>query len=630
MDCRRCAWVCGIAMLCTFSLSLLSVAGTALLVNDSAQIARSLRLTFSEPVKIEEFGELLSDVYPTEPSVVATIVNGRVPPWHSMWVRWTPESAAITRIEWLPHGGGIQLDVAIPSDPASIDPSLLRYADCSDTQIVQLLFTGLFSADGETGQLIPELVEHWEVSANGLEWTFKLREDAVWSDGHPVTARDARFSLLRILDPNLDCPPGAPNVRCYPRGWLYAVTNALAFAEGEIEDIDSVGIETVGSYTLRIRLSEPMAQLPWILTIPGFFPLPEHAVVRHGAEWTLPENIVTCGPYRLAGHKPNEWYLLERDPGFFDASSVEILLVKLWVADEGTAWDLYNETLLDTAVVPIQSITDVQDGDVVGLVPGLPSRQIQGTAFCYFNTRIPPFDEPLVRKALTAAVDRELLTEQLATSAGLVAHLAWTLAPAAQLGLEPQDEGDLGVPYDLAQARAWLAEAGYPDGEGLPVIELYHTEGDTLRGPVLWPFLKDQWEQLGCRVEVRPVPAELLRAMFWDQNPPLPFYSVFFELDYLEGSVTPRSFTTFFRNRVGPYRVNELERLLRNAASTTNLEERQVLYQGIERFILEEEALAFALYRLSAHVASREYLERSYVDWLGPDISNWRLIPNSL
>lgn len=622
MHCRGLPQSLVLAAVFLVSASVFVAGGTAFLVNDTGYTARSLTLEFTEPVQIEGFGELFSHSHPSEASVEITLTDGRVSPLYSIWVRWSPETAELVGAEWLAHGGGVQLDAAIPSDPPFIDPSLLEYSDHAGWQIVQLLFTGLFGVHGETGELYPELVRSWEVSSDGLEWTFSLREDALWSDGQPVTAEDARFALLRAFDPSSG----------YPGGLLYVVENSQAYSEGEVDDPREVGIEAIGSHVLRMKLTEPMAHLPWVLTLPGYFPLPQHAVERHSDQWTSPENIVTCGPYHLLGQEPGEWFLLERAPEFFDGKSGLIPRVKLWIADEKAAWSMYSDDLLDTAAVPHWALADVPEGDTVDLVPGRSALQTQGTFFCYFNTTTPPFDDVLVRKALSAAVDRERLVERLALDGDTTALPAWTLAPIPQLGLAPSEEKSLGIPFDPVQAQAWLAEAGHPLGDELAVIHLYYHELDLLRRTVVWPFLKEQWERhLGCRVDIHEISLDEFRSMFWDQQPPLAFYGFKWDFDYLEASNTlDWAFNRFMIVRVGPFRQHELDSLLLQAARIDGLEERQELYRAAEKLLLEEEAVTFPLFRFAVNVASKPHLERSCNDWMALDISTWRFILEEL
>jgi len=611
-----------VAVLLSVSASVLAVGGTAFLVNDTPTTARSLRLGFSEAVLVEGFGELFSYSHPVEPSTEIILTDGLVGPLNSIWIRWTPETAMLTGAEWLAHGGGVQLDVPIPSDPPSIDPCLLEYADHAGWQVVKQLFTGLFTVSGEAGELQPGLAATWEISGDRLEWTFFLREDAYWSDGVPVTAEDARFGLLRAFEPSSG----------YPGGLLYAIRNAEAYAQGTLEDPEEVGISAIGSHVLRISLTEPMAHLPWVLAIPGYFPLPHHAVDSYGELWTSPENIVTCGPYHLVERDDGEWLLMERAPEYFDSASVSIPRVKLWVADEEAAWDMYLDGLLDTAAVPHGALEDVPEGDTVALAPGSASLQTQGTFFCYFNTTIPPFDDVLVRKALSAALDRGLLVERLSTDAEVMALPAWTLAPAPQLGLLPSEEQSLGIPFDPDKARLWLAEAGFPNGQELPIIDLYYHEVDVIRSAVVWPLVKEQWESyLGCRVEIHEIPLDEFRDMFWDQQPPLPFYGIKWDFDYLEASNTlDWAFNRFMISRVGPFRNHELDALLLRASRIDSLEDRQELYREAERLLLVHEAIAFPFFRFKVNVASKPYLKRSHTDWVFSDFSAWRFVPEQL
>ena len=197
--------------------------------------------------------------------------------------RTYPPSGGERLQEWSFTGAPRDLEIVWGS-PGSIDPALSWNWD-----VVNQLFLGLTRLDVD-GSVIPELATSWDISPDGRVYTFTLRNDAVWSDGHPVTAHDVEYGILRTLH---------PQTRSETADYLRPIENAWAFHEGEITDPDLVGVEALDDTHVRFILTDPGAYFPSILTMPPARPQPQWAIEAHSCGWTAPENIVSNGPYRL-------------------------------------------------------------------------------------------------------------------------------------------------------------------------------------------------------------------------------------------------------------------------------------------------------------------------------------------
>mgnify|MGYP005854394783 CR=1 FL=1 len=340
-------------------------------------------------------------------------------------------------------------------EPGTLDPALVE--DAGAWMVAEQLFLGLVDLDDVTGAVLPELATSWTVSPDGTAYTFTLRSDAKWSDGSPITAHDARFALLRALDP----ATGSAYATV-----LYPIRNGEGYHNGTISDPTQVGVASPSDTQLRITLEQPTAHFSSILSLPVARPVPQAVVSSWGPDWSHPDHIVSSGPYKLTGWVHDDHVFLEKNPYYYSAAGVEIDQVKLWIVDQDTGWTMYRNGHLETTEVP----WTVNPDDLGLLAQEVHTRPTACTYYYGFNTAKAPFHNCLVRKALAAAIDRQGLVTAVF---GGYQQPALTFTPPGIFGhVDGLAEG-VGIPYDPMQARAWLQQAGYPNGQGLPAITLW-------------------------------------------------------------------------------------------------------------------------------------------------------------
>ena len=377
------------------------------------------------------------------------------------------------------------------SEPTTLDPNLAE--DIYSITPIEQLFLGLTNLNNETGAVEPELAESWTVSEDGLTWTFNMRKDAVWSDGTPVTANDVEYSVKRAVKPETASPYAYV---------LYSIKNAAAINQTAIPtdtyDIDSLGVKAVDDYTVEFTLEAPASYFESISSMWTLRPVPVAAIEKYGDAWTDPANIVVNGPYMLKEWKPAEQLVFEKNPTYYDADKVQIDRVELDViTDQNTELALYESGDLDVAgdnagSFPIEALTRIRQD------PTLSAELHEGprasTTYVGFTMTKPPFDNVLVRKAFSAAIDRETMVRDVVGSG----------VPATQFapkGIFGAPDPEVGIGYDPEQAKAWLAEAGYPDGEGFPTVT-YRYFSNTLE-EALAQALQAMWkENLNVNVEL--------------------------------------------------------------------------------------------------------------------------------
>lgn len=345
------------------------------------------------------------------------------------------------------------------AEPKTLDPQLAT--GVTENKIISNLIEGLI-AYHPTDDNLPGMgvAERWESNADASVWTFYLRQDAFWSNGDPVTADDFIYSYRRMLSPQF---PGE-----YSK-MLSVIEFADDYKYGRILDFDQVGLTAIDEKTLQIRLVGPTPYFLSMLKHYSWYPVHRPTIEAHGGPtdlsgfWTRPGNYVGNGPFILEEWKPNQYIRLVRNPQYWDYDNVRLNEIYFFpIEDDNTEMRMFNSGLLHmTGTVPTNDIPRLraERPDLINIDPYL------GTYFYRLNVTREPLDNPLVRKALAHAVDRRKIVEKVALGGQLPAV---SYVPPGFAGYSfPKT-----VEYDPERARALLAEAGYPDGEGFPQLYL--------------------------------------------------------------------------------------------------------------------------------------------------------------
>ncbi len=349
------------------------------------------------------------------------------------------------------------------TEPPSLDPNIAT--DTTSIQVIQALFLGLTDFDDETMAVVPELATSWESSNEGLTWTFHLRNDVTWTkDGRSVDAHDVVYSVKRTLDPAIASSYAFV---------LYIVEGAEAYntADGTA---DGVGVRAVDDYTVEFTLIQPAGYFPSIAGLWVCRPIPRFVVEEYGDDWTDPENISTNGAYTLGTWVHDDHLVLNKSATFYNAAEVNIELVYCYMIEEAsTAMLMYEVGDLDSTSPPLE------DMDRVKIDPVLSKELTMAPDLCTyyygFNNEKAPFDNVLVRKAFASAIDRQSLIDYI-LKGGQSPAQTFT-CPGIFGHVDGVAEG-IGYPYDEEAAQGYLAEAGYPNGEGFPEVTLMHNTSE--------------------------------------------------------------------------------------------------------------------------------------------------------
>ncbi len=353
--------------------------------------------------------------------------------------------------------------------PDGLDPGVTNN---SFAQYVLInCFEGLVTYD-ETGSLVGGSAESWDISDDGLVYTFHLRDGLKWSDGTPLTAQDFVYSIQRVLT-----PATAAQYVSMVTGY---VKNAQEFYDGTATAED-LGVKAIDDQTLEITLIQPTSYFIDVLSMWVYDPVQQATVEANGDSWTSsPETYVCNGPFKVTGMSLNENVILEKNENYWDAENVTLeKLTFRYILDNSTALTAYESGEVD-------GIISVPSSDYARLKAekaGLQVYPSYGTVYYNINCEAEPYNDPLVRKALCLAVDRQALIDNVVQVDAQPAYSF--LAPGYSVDGKDITEGrsdyGLSATADVEAAQAALAEAGYPNGEGFPTLKLSYYQDDTVK-----------------------------------------------------------------------------------------------------------------------------------------------------
>lgn len=375
--------------------------------------------------------------------------------------------------------------------PQTFDPAFAAAAP--DTDAVRALFEGLTDYDPQTLAPVPAVAKRWESSADSRIWTFYLREDAKWSNGEGVTASD----FVRSWQRTLKIGPLAPHTELLSNIEGATVNRVAPKPNRNAKQPESrthlaFGAEAVGDHVLRVRLLEGDTNFPALVAHPVFRPV--KVATPETTRRLEAHELVSNGAFLFSG-ADKEKVLLEPSKTYWDGASVSLQRVAFVnSANAEQALTAYRNGEVDAVTnAPFEPVA-------LKLLSGYEDfrRSTFGALTYYsFNIAKAPFDDVRVREALAIAIDRERVSRE---HLGGATEPAGKFLPSAMSGAKPVvDKAEL-LEQDLARARSLLAEAGFPDGEGFPVIRLLINRNDQQR--VVAQAVAAMWNALNIQTEI--------------------------------------------------------------------------------------------------------------------------------
>ena len=382
-----------------------------------------------------------------------------------------------------------EMTFVLSNEPDGIDPTVTNNSFAVPFLIN--CFEGLVTYDSE-GSIVPGNAESWDINDELTEFTFHLRDGLKWSDGSDLTAQDYVYSAMRVLTPATTAQ--------YLNMYTDYVVGAQEYYDGT-GSFEDVGVKAVDDLTLVYTLKDACPYFIDLVSMWVFDPVNEETIEANGDKWTASADTYVCnGPFKISEINMGESIVLVKNENYWDAENVTLDKITFrYILDTSTALTAYERGEVD-------GVRTIPSGDVARLraqKAGVNIAPSYGTVFYDINCAKEPFDNPLVRKALSLAIDRTALINNVAQ---VDAEPAYSfLAPGYVVDGKDITEGrstwELSATADPEAAKAALAEAGYPDGEGFPTLELSYYSDDNVKK--IAEAIGEMWTQnLGITVNI--------------------------------------------------------------------------------------------------------------------------------
>lgn len=484
--------------------------------------------------------------------------------------------------------------VWLDGEPDYIDPSIADFATA--VAVSKNVFATLLRYDPTTDEVLPYVasevptVENGGISEDGLTYTFRLREDAVWEDGQPIRAQDFVYSLQRLMDPRVGSYYGNTYYFEIIEGGI-DLAMAVEADEATIEDLrGAVAAQAVDDHTLEVKITRPSTTFNLLMALWPTAALRQDVIEAHGdianTAWTEPGNLVASGPFRLAEWTHGSSIVLERNPNFWDEEMTPVLdrIVFRIIEDQNTAFSAYLRGDLDAVPVPVADLRRISDdpqyGDELRRVP-----MVVTFGFAYNHAKS-PFDTVEARKAFCQSVDRGTFVNEVQQGLG-VPTTSW-LPPA----LEPYYEADRGSDLSFNPETA-LSVVSSSNRPALPSVSFTYANVDPngIRGE----FLQGQWkEHLGLDVRLVPLDSAAFGQAFGTGD--FDMLLIGFGEDYHH----PENWLMLWRSDGGlstaGYSNPEFDRVVDEALTADDPGEAVALWQEAERILLDEDAALCPLF----------------------------------
>lgn len=504
-----------------------------------------------------------------------TILAGLVACFTLASAQWA-EAASLRRSNW--------------AEPQSLDPH--HASGVWESAIIGDMFLGLMTENAK-GEPIYGAAEFHTVSDDGLIYTFLIRKNMNWSDGKPVTAEDFVFAFRRIL---------APETAAEYASILYPVANAQAVNRGDKPPTE-LGIMALDEKRLQITLGQPTPYFLSLLTHYTAAPVPAHIVLPHGARWTKPENIVVNGAYTLREWVPNSHITLIKNSAFYDSANVAIDDVTfIPMPDLSSALKRFRASELEIVhEFPAREFQKLKTGGYEKVSPSeVHVHPYTATIYIQFNLTQPPFDNVKVRRALTLAIDREIITERVLGTGQVPAYAFVPPGMPNYIGAPQMDFKTWPKQKRLDEAKRLLDEAGFNAQNPLKFDFRYRDDQDIKR---MTTAIAGMWREIGVQAQPLNTDRQVHYAALRVQDFAVADAGWVADYNDAENYLFLLQSSTGQLN-YGKYNNATYDALMAQAAATPDLEARAGLLKQAEVILLTDLPLAPVFYSVSRSLVS--------------------------
>lgn len=461
---------------------------------------------------------------------------------------------------------------------------------------------------GEGGEAEPGIATDHEVSEDALTWTFNLREDAVWSNGDPVTAHDFVYAWQRAVDPDTGSEYG-------PYMMNGVIKNAEAVNSGDVP-VEELGVTAEDDYTLVVELEKPVPYFESLTTFGTFLPLNQAFVEEQGDQYALEaDTVLSNGPFVMTEWNHGEGWTVEKNEDYWDAENVQLEQINVRVVkDTATGVNLYETGEVDRAGLSAEFVDKYSTSEDYQVIdePVL--------FYVKMNQENEILSNVNARKAIQMAIDRQGITNTILNNGSVPSggHMPQNFAQHPESGEDFRElNGDL-VQTDLEKAQDLWATA--KEELGIEEAELGYLGGDSEVAQNMDAFIKNQLEQLeGLTVKVESVPFQVRldrdTAMDYDlQNSG-------WGPDYIDPNTFLNMWVTDGGNNKTGFSSEEYDSLIEQAGNELATEpvERFETFLEAEKLLIEEEAVLAPLYQRNSAQLLKPYVKGVIKNAAGPD-----------
>ena len=469
--------------------------------------------------------------------------------------------------------GQVCLEYGNEIEPLTLDPQKANLI--SESRPIGDLMMGL-TTETLKADPMPGMATSWETSADGLTWTFHLR-DARWSDGQPVTADDFVYTYRRILNPE------TASIYAY---LVYILKNGQALNEGKAAP-EVLGVKALGPRTLALTLEHPAPYLPQLLMHQSFYPVPKHVVEKLGDAWVRPGSYVSNGPYKLVSWRLGDKMQVVKNPYFFDAARICVDRINYYPTPDAVS----AERRVARGELDIN--TSFQSNRYQRLqeaMPGYARTHVSlATSYLSFNTHdVKPLQDKRVRRALSEAIDRDFITTKLLRAGQLPAYSFVPPGTANYVASPKAVWAAMPLVQRQIEAKSLLAEAGYTAKNPLKIEIKTSNNTDSL---LLMEAIQADWRAIGVEVSLQQNEGAIAFAAYRDRD-----FQVGFMAWYADFN-DPMTFLGLLKSdtgaqNYGDYKNPAYDALLAQADQEPDAGRRAQILARAEQIMLDDEGMA--------------------------------------
>ena len=467
-----------------------------------------------------------------------------------------------------------EIIVNLSVEPKTIDPSF--NAQIYGVIYIQHVFEGLTTRD-RNNKVVEGVAESWDISSDGKVYTFHLRTNALWSDGKPVVAEDFVYSWRREVDPDVASEFSYQHE---------PVKNARDITAGNLP-VDSLGVKAIDDYTLEVELEAPTAYFLELTAFPTYAPLRRDIIEEHGDSWTLsPETYIGNGPYVMSERNIDENIIMVKSTNYWNADTIIAPKITFVFMQDGAAAiaGIKDGTLHMAYEPPQQDIPTLTEEGLIQIKP------LIATYYYPINVTNRYLRDARVRKALSLVIDRNYIVENV-TKGGQKPASGWIPYAVNDVsGDFRENAGDLydiskeGYSNNIEMAKQLLAEAGYPNGAGFPVIEFKTDPGNHVG---IFEAVQQMWkEHLNIDSSITQIDNALLGQTLLEKN--FMIGRLYWSSDYMDPMSMMSLFVSYNTQNNGGYSNRRYDELIERAASTDDQNVRMAAMHEAEKIFIDD------------------------------------------